>query len=315
MGGSLAPAGRSVVSVALALSAALCGAGCGEGETDGPDTDSGVTDVRVAMPVMDPNFIDLAGGEAVIQPGEEKLWCSHLHYDGPDAAFDLQQTMQGQFGHHAVLLGAVKALDPGDGEDCTHTDQVGQYEAFSIGEQELPAGYGVFLASGRSLVLQSHYINVSSEPILIRDVVRLRKVPLAEVKSWASVYATTHMGFSLPAGEASVVQFDCAVEKDVELLLAGGHMHENGTAIEVLYGPDSNALATLLRTDPWLAEYRDFPPMERYEEPLVLLKGTLLRTRCELENRTGHELTYPEEMCLSFGYAAGTKEPVVCAVF
>lgn len=306
---------RPAIGTALALLAVIAGAGCASEETTPLQPEDGITDLRVDIPAPDPAYIDFIGAETVIEPGTENLWCAHLRYDGPDTAFDLLETKQGEFGHHAALLGTQKPLEPGAGADCTHVDEMDQYEVISLGDQELPAGYATSLSSGKSLVIQSHYINASDKPIRIRDVVRLRKVPLADVVEWAAIYATAHLGFKLPPGQESTVQFECTVPQDIRLLLAGGHMHENGSAIEIQYGPDETGLQTMLKTDPWLAEYRDDPPLEHFfESPLLLPKGTLLRTRCDFKNTTAHEITYPEEMCISFGHVAGTKDPMVCAI-
>jgi hypothetical protein len=129
------------------------------------------------------------------------------------------------------------------------------------------------------------------------------------------MYVTNRLNFTLLPSQTTIVEFDCVVQQDVKLLIAGGHMHEHGTSIELRYGADEASLQTMFKTDPWFAEYRDSPPMQLYfENPLPLPQGTLLRTRCEFDNASGEELSFPKEMCSTFGYAAGSKEPTVCSV-
>lgn len=306
---------RTYSGLILALCAVPLVLGCNHETTTETTGDQDVLDVRVPIPPADPAYVDFVSGELEIPAGEERMLCTHFHYDGPDMAFDLQEGLQGKFGHHAVLLTAKKPLPPGTSEDCSDVSDMAKYDAFTVGGQELPAGYGVFLPAGRDLVLQAHYLNTGTKAILIRDVARLRKIAMENVKEWAAIYVTNSLNLNLPPSQKTTIEFDCTVEKDVRLLFVGGHMHEHGSAVELRYGPDADHLETMFRTDPWEAQYRDDPPMTLFlQNPKPLPQGTLLHTKCEFNNATPEEISFPKEMCVSFGYAAGSKEPTVCSV-
>jgi hypothetical protein len=109
----------------------------------------GIRDLRVDIPEADAQHIDFVGGEWVVQPGEERMICTHFTYDGEDTAFSNLETLQGKFGHHAVLLAAKQPLPPGTVEDCTKAEDMARYDAFTIGDSELPAGRGIFLEGGK----------------------------------------------------------------------------------------------------------------------------------------------------------------------
>ena len=47
---------------------------------------------------------------------------------------------------------------------------------------------------------------------------------------------------------------------------------------------------------------------------MQLKAGHILRTKCAWNNDQDHELIFPSEMCSSFGFVGGTKEPVLCGV-
>ncbi len=273
-------------------------------------------DLRVAMPVPDNTFIDFVTGETVIPPGEERMICTHVRFDGTeDAAFAYAESKQGQYGHHALLFGAKEPKPPGTVEDCTDAEDMARFNAYTIGDQELPEGYAVHLPAGYPMVVQSHHINANERPILVRDVIRLKRIALDKVQTWASVHITNGYGLQVPAQEQAQLEFDCIVEKDVDLLMVGGHMHEWGTRFELLYGPDTEHLDSLYLASPWVPQYRDLPPITLFfNNPMQLKAGHILRTKCAWNNDQDHELIFPSEMCSSFGFVGGTKEPVLCGV-
>lgn len=273
-------------------------------------------DLRVELPAPDPHYLDFAAGESVIPPGEDRMICTHVRYDGPeDDAFEYVDSVQGKYGHHVVLLGAKNPLPPGTVEDCSRPEDMNKYDAYTIGDQELPPGYGVRLPAGKAMVVQAHYVNGDDRPIRIRDVVRLKRIAPADVQTWAAIYVTNTLDVHVPPKDQAKVEFDCRVKKDVDLLVLGGHMHEWGTRFELLYGPDEDHLESLYLASPWVPQYRDLPPMTLFfNNPFKLKAGYLLRTKCQWHNDKDTELAFPHEMCTSFGYVGGTKEPEVCTV-
>lgn len=296
---------RRLVPAAVAVLSFACGR---------PPTTE-VRDVRVAMPIADPALIDFVTPDATIMPGEDKMLCATVKYEGESIAFTSVESLQGKFGHHVVLL-AQKADDPrGVGEvyDCS---KMTNFEPFAIPLDALPGGYGTSLPADKRLIIQFHYLNAGEIPLLVRDVVRLKKMPVADVQKWTSVYATNEVGFEIPprAGDYKRT-FDCALPQDVELIAFGGHMHEYGAKFKAELVDSLGAATTLYEVTAWKADYRDSPPINLYQSaPKPLKKDTILRTTCEWNNTTDHKLTFPEEMCATFGFVAGVKDPVVCTV-
>lgn len=278
----------------------------------GPD---GIRDLRVTVPENDAQHIDFVGGEWVVQPGEEKMICTHFQYHGEDTAFSNLETIQSKFGHHAVLLSAKQPLPQGTVEDCTNVEDMAKYDAFTIGDSELPPGRGIFLPKGKAMVLQSHYLNTSSTPIRIRDVVRAKEIAIADVQVWAGIYITNLLNFKIAPHDETTVTFDCTIAKDMKLLFVGGHMHEWGRKFNLQYGKTIDTLNDLYTVDAWIPDYRDNPPVTLMtSNPMAVQAGEILRTTCTWKNDSMTELSFPKEMCTTFGYAEGTKDPVVCSV-
>lgn len=273
-------------------------------------------DVRVQVPEVDAAWLDFATPEAVIPAGEERMFCSDLTYDGDDTGFSDVVALQGKYGHHVVLLSTKKPNTPGTIYDCTDIRTMANFEPFAIPVGNgLPDGYGIYLPKGKPIVVQMHYVNTSSQPILVRDVIRLKRRPLSEVTTYASVYANNVADFTVPPNSTGTRTFECSTPVDMKLLLLGGHMHESGTSFKLEIGPNANSLETLYNVDVWKADYRDEPPVNLYlTNPKPIAKGTLFRTTCTWTNMTDKAISFPEEMCTSFGLVAGPRDAVVCRI-
>ena len=282
-----------------------------------PPGETNIRDVRVAIPDADPSFIDFVTPEQIIEPGQDAMFCTDIVYKGEETAFRDMKFLQGKFGHHVIVLATSKPKPEGTTYDCRSGASMADLQPFAIPTgAEFPQGYGSYLPTGTALVLQMHYVNTSSTPILVRDVVRLQKTPVANVQNWATAYATNDYGFKLPPGAIDVTsQFDCVIPQDLELLVLGGHMHENGASFKIEMGPNIQSLKTIYDVPAWEPEYRDTPPVNLFTtETLKVTKGTVFRTTCKWNNSTDREIEFPEEMCAAFASITGTRDPVTCFV-
>lgn len=290
---------------------------CAAGDDVGLDEDSSAaeaTDERVVIPPDGPDVLNFVSGEFIVPAGEDRMMCTSIEHLGGDVAYRNARMLQGRGGHHAVLLGAREPLPPGTVEDCSNSADMSKYDVVMI-PQALPPGHGSILPAGRHMVIQSHYVNTTSQPIRVRDVVQLELVPLEEVHTWAAPLMQGTLDLEIPAGQRGEVSFDCVIDDDVELLALGGHMHEWGTTFRAESGPSTDALELLYLVDPWKAEFRDVPPVTLFfEQPRPLAAGTIIRTTCEWNNTESHALMFPHEMCITFGIVAGRQETMQCRI-
>ncbi len=299
---------RTALSTAVTL---VLLAGCGDGGTPAPT----VRDVRVAIPAPDPAYVDIVGPQDTWPPGSDKMMCANTTYTGSDTAFTSFDGEQGKFGHHIVLLAPIgTSADHPDGEiyDCTEMKDF-QPIAFPIDNGMLQPGFGTFLKGGQRLVVQSHYVNTGSQSLLVRDLVRLKTTPVASVTTWTSIFVNNQSNFTVPPHGPATVTFECPVQEDMDLLVLGGHMHEWGTSYKVEIGPTEASMTQAYAVDQWKTEFRDSPPTNLYfGSPMHLAQGTIVRTTCSWMNTEDAALTFPKEMCATFGYVAGPKDPIVC---
>lgn len=301
-------AGIDSRTAALFAAVSLMSAACGDVAGDELD----MLDLRVDIPEPDDQFIDLITPEVVIESGEERMYCLHLEHEGPDVAIQALSAQQGDSGHHIVLIRASENKPPGTLEDCTNAESVQDMIPLAL-PIPLPDGHAIRLRTGQRYVMQFHYINVRTVPILIRDIARLQKIAMQDVSSWVSTFATNNGSFEVLPGDASVVQWDCTLERDLEVILVGGHMHELGSSFTLEAGSDEETMRTLYTVPTWLPDYRDLPPIvPLFESPASLPAGTVLRTRCTWREDNERTIEFPEEMCASFGYIR-SEEPYFCS--
>lgn len=292
------------------LLAVAVAAGCGGAE---PMTMEPVRDLRLAIPAADPKYIDFVGLDGVIMPGEDKMLCLHMRYDGETTAFNYVDAQQSKFGHHFVLIASKEPKPPGTMEDCSKPEDMAKFDPFAIPSDILPTGFGFALKQGQPLVAQSHYINSSKQPILIRDIIRLTRMDPKTVTTWTAPFTTIALDLNVPAQGTAQSTFDCVVPEDLQLMFVVGHMHEWGSRFELKIGADARSLTSLYKVDNWVADFRDNPPASAFfKNPLALPKGSVVQTHCQWKSDQDHALIFPHEMCVAAGVVAGRKDPWVC---
>jgi hypothetical protein len=188
-----------------------------------------------------------------------------------------------------------------------------RYGAFALPDTPLPDKHGLLVPAGLKIVMQMHYVNAGTKEEVIRDVARLEKMDKASVESWVHVLAAADNTLSLPPQQKTQIAHDCEIPAGANILVLGGHMHERGTRFEALIGKDEASLKSAYLVDPWLAEFRDTPPVSLFfENPMKITETSILRTTCAWNNEQPDEITFPDEMCATFGYVAGVDSPVAC---
>jgi hypothetical protein len=307
---------RFLLAVSSVMVAVFAGCSPSEStdETGGTTTDTGddMLDARVPVPEADPAYVDLVSPELEVPSGEERMFCVHLEIDEEVVMKNLE-TYQGKYGHHITLLTPNEPQPPGTVEDCTERATMSKYGPFALPDTPLSDGYALLVPAGSKIVMQMHYVNAGPKPMVFRDVARLQKVEKASVSTWVHILATADNDLALPPQQKSQVVHDCEVPAGAEILVLGGHMHERGTRFESLIGKDEASLASTYLVDPWVAEFRDAPPVALFfENPMLVAEKSILRTVCDFNNESPDELAFPEEMCATFGYVAGTDAPIAC---
>ncbi len=284
-------------------------------------------DLRFEIPVPAAGGLQWVLPDAVIPAGTDSTRCFVDTYDGVDIGVNNIATYQAEgYGHH--LLFWTGEVDPDlypDGSvfDCSdpttmsgwlplfivHADRVENGAVVAVAD--LPDGMATALDEGTRLVIQTHYLNASPDPILVRDVVNFEVVPEDEVEVWAAAWGHGVTDMPVPPGE-STITFDCTWSQDVNLLWTFGHMHQRGTALSLDHTTPTGT-TRLYDVPEWDPEYRDTPPLVSWDMPgHPVAAGDVFTTTCSWFNEEDTELNYPDEMCATAGLAWPTRIPLYC---
>lgn len=307
--------------------------GCAPSGTDSADSAADVADHRITEDMLGDiadGAIVVEGPDVVIEPGADVMICQFGTYTGPTVGLHDVHTWQGEGGHHLQLMGtSTPAVDAEDGlvVDCTDDDSgfnMGDLEPIGVtnggyvdGEEipvsmPLPEGMAVELEEGQRFVMQSHYLNTTTEPYRVRDLAVMTVMPEEEVTTWAAPLIFNDSNFSIPPASPLTRTFECTTAEEWNFLYVLGHMHEWGTA----FGVDRVVADTrepFYSIPEWDPVYRDAPEITYYPEGAMKVPaGTTFETSCSWFNDTDQPLAFPHEMCVTVNIVYPQKTTVIC---
>jgi len=299
------------IAISSAISVVVLSLGLNGCDSAATSADAGGTppaDHRTEIPEAPAGAFQFVMPETVIPAGEERMVCWIPDWV-PEQDYLVSQFvgLQGAFGHHVVALQSGVPRSAGDSFDCTNLESMVSLEPLILPDPEndklLPDGFAVRLPEGARIVIQSHYVNVSSDDILVRDVAQLFLAENPETAIEASYFIANHGDIVLDADKEGTATLGCTLEEDLNLIVLLGHMHELGTSMRV-ERTRGETTDRIYGVDAWTVEYRDVPPLELYapDAPLALAAGDTVSVTCEYNNRRDHQVFFPEEMCTVVGY-------------
>ena len=219
-------------------------------------------------------------------------------------------------GHHTAVFVANSPQNDFEPGECTDEDMMNyRYVAGAGGggglDTEMPEGVALRIQQGQQVVLQSHYINTTDEPMVVMDAVDLEYADDENV-TIADPFAMLHSSFEVPPGEEHFeVVSECTADEPMEIYMLLGHTHENGTLFDFEWIRDGEQPEHLYHaTDGRLL--RNTPEIKIYDEPLQIDAGDTFRMTCAWENTHDHPLTWPEEMCVALMYYGPSRGWMTC---
>jgi hypothetical protein len=274
-----------------------------------------VRDDLAVIPDITDGSIRIDVPEGVIPPGGDAMNCFYTEPFEEDVWVSAAEEYQGENGHHLLVFRPIMPKPPGIVEDCRDPAVMATFLpsifANNFAGGALPDGYAVFIPAGTQLVIQQHYVNVTTGPLRVRDAFIMRTVDASEVEVPLSFYALTDVKFEIAPRAEETVQFECQPNEDgMQMVMFGPHMHEWGTTTRLDLSRDGGESWELLHgVDDWEASYRDLPPvLRRFDSPLVLNESDRVRVSCTFENDLAEPLKFPQEMCAFFGYFISPTE-------
>lgn len=281
-------------------------ASCGSEETPPPDDGPPEGYVRYRTPPV------------TLQPGESGLWAQWVA-NPFDEDMDVADVIgwQSEGGHHALMYSTSEAREIGYTRDWSDADQLSTRFVGGIGGEgaeavRLPAGMVLRIPANSSLLIQTHYINTGDTELVAESYLDVKLVPASPDAVVAGLFSHTDVGVDLTPG-TNTMTVECVLQDDIELVMFANHMHEYGTVVKTTNILEDGT-EIVLKDDPaWEYEWALNPNFEyrTLESTVLLPAGSTLRTECEWQNTTTDEVSFPDEMCVFFGFSTNGND-IVC---
>jgi hypothetical protein len=231
--------------------------------------------------------------ESHVLPGTEAHTCEFIvtptHADGFVVAASHVYTPGS---HHMILFRTdLTAIPPGGDQpvDCyasaaggpmSHVRGIIYGAQTPTGQMTYPTGVGLPLAAGEVVLMQTHYLNASSQPLDARADLTL------DVSDGTGI--TTHAGVLFfydpfidvpPASTTARAQMRCAIPSDITLITAASHYHARGNDYAAYVDPPNAAVATT----PFYTS-KDWDHPTTLGSPLSIAAGSRVRFSCGYQN-------------------------------
>lgn len=256
-----------------------------------------------------PNQLTFSTGKFEIGPGDNFECFYTKTYTQKELSVASASGHQGVGGHHVLVYYTDTPRDP-QHHPCTDSEMLSWHQIAGSGGDSaetlgLPDGFALKVPEGKQLVLQSHYINTTSNNRTVNDSVTLNLVNPSQVRNYVNFLVTDDESFEIPPMAPIESVTECTLERDFDMILALPHMHQWGRKFKLeTLDASGNPANAILRNDTWDPSFTGHPPISYYTEetPLHLTKGTTLRQTCSWQNDTPDPIVFPREMCLAFFY-------------
>jgi hypothetical protein len=222
---------------------------------------------------------------------------------------------------HHIIVYYVDAKHAVEHHPCLDSEMISWHQIVGVSGKDngepvitFPEGVALKVPAGKQLVLQTHYINTTGATQKTTDHVALNLVDPKDVKQYSNLYAIHDGSFTIDPNAMVTSTSICTVDRDLSLLVLGGHMHEFGRHFKLERVDDTGATLETLYDKDWQPQYSSHPPILSWplDKPLLVPKGTKFRQSCTWDNTTANPMLFPREMCDTFTYYVPDAGQLVC---
>jgi hypothetical protein len=277
--------------------------GCGQGTSCTPGTD-------LAAPASTDGFQIVVPNTITIQPGAEQYYCYYKTIPG-SAAIDVgafQSWMSTGSSHHFITFqggnmadGTLETCAIGTGNWVYATSVAGQ-----VIELQMPSGVGLHMASGTQLILNMHFINPGTTPVM--PTLKLNVLYGKNIQYQAGTMVSFNAAIDVPPAGANgpgmqTVTGACQAPVGSKFFAITTHTHKHATAslVNFISGGQST---NIVDTTDW-----ESPDVGLWYAPnfLTVNSGDSFTYSCAYTNTGSVAVTVGEtaasnEMCMAIGY-------------
>ena len=165
----------------------------------------------------------------------------------------------------------------------------------------LPKGVGLRLAPKQRLLLNSHYLNGTAEPLNVDVAINFKAARRRSIRHHARSFQLGTVNIDIPAGVSGTARGAWVVPFPMNVVWLSTHSHKHTTSVTV-------DLARTGASPERQIETRDYtePTVRRYAKPLRVEPGDRIEWTCNYTNRTAGPvrfgITAEDEMCFAVGF-------------
>jgi hypothetical protein len=172
---------------------------------------------------------------------------------------------------------------------------------------QLPQGVAFKLKAKRQLMLQTHYVNASTQKTPLNKghvkVNLIAEPDKSKITAHMGTMFANNVNIHIPPHDSREFSTTCGIDRDVKIAALTGHFHSRGKTFSVNLAPDGkNPSDEIFRSRAW-AE----PPFTVLDQPRDLPKGGGLYYTCSFQNDTDLDVKFgpkveTNEHCNLFAY-------------
>jgi len=288
---AFAPALPAMIFMALS--------GCSSSSTGAAPTPGFSHDIVLSMALTVPPAAELHQCQLMTLPNSE---------DVEAISFSHQYTSGS---HHFLVIATDLDVIPSDLQgqyDCTNGNEPIMAHARAViygaqtpvGNFPLPAGVGVRMTAKQVVIMQTHYLNPSPDPIAAKVDFGVDTARVGATQEEAGFMFFYDPFIYLPPQSTASSGLRCGVPDAVNVITASSHYHQRGMGMKVwLDEPGGESQTPFYETHDW-----EHPT--NFQGPFALPAGSTVRFRCDYANTETTEIfqgpnAKTSEMCVFGG--------------
>jgi hypothetical protein len=264
--------------------------------------------------------------ETSVGPGSEIQECKlvQLPSDRGEIAVPAAESHFTPGSHHFLVYRTnLTTMPDGGGNIVDCTNATAESASFVTGsyfeaqqpdmKHELPAGVAHLFKPGEVVVMQTHYLNASTDVMAAKVTFTLHTMDPAKVEHEAGTILFSNFGLQVPPLSKVSQMRTCPVSttEDMHVALLWSHMHKRGVHF-VATTDDPGVEGPLYETDDWSEPQ---PRVFSIDPPTTIHAGAHITFACDYDNSTTSSFVYgpsadTNEMCILHGMYWPRVDPV-----
>jgi hypothetical protein len=164
-----------------------------------------------------------------------------------------------------------------------------------------PAGVAAKLEPGAVLIINTHYLNASSEPLVAEARLNLYTLADKDVVQEGGFLFFYNPFIRIPARSAASSRLRCTLNQDITLVSGQSHMHRRGVGyVANIAEPSTGQLSQIYESHDW-----EDVPLAEWSPGMSLRAGQAIDFTCQYQNTEDRQIaqgaTTKDEMCMFLG--------------